>query len=97
LAFDRQWQRYAHRLRQQTIRRNSHTTLIDALPLAPYRTATFFLASTPCELDSQARLIDDTARGFRQAAQDGACWSIQNTERVFRSQIETVSVTSFPH
>jgi hypothetical protein len=36
-------------------------------------------------------------RGFRQAAQDGECWSIQNTERVFRSHIETAFVTSAPH
>jgi hypothetical protein len=81
----------------QTIRRNSRSALIDALHLAPQHAVAFFLVSAPREFDSQARLTSDAARGFRQAAQDGECWSIQNTERVFRSHIETAFVTSVPH
>ena len=63
----------------------------------PQRTATFFRASTPREPGAQSRFTGDAARGSWQAAQDGECWSIQNTERVFRSHIETVFVTSVPH
>jgi hypothetical protein len=56
------------------------------------------LFSIPISLEFGVRaFLAGGACRFRQAAQEGEFWSIQNTERVFRSHIETASVTSFPH